>query len=481
MFTIEKSGFYQDNLGQSFLITQGLVGYTLVAGKQCLIRMFVGPNVLAEVDYLTLHINNTSSGKHKWVIVPKDHIIYVSDYPNGPSVGVIIRGFAFPTSGLYNLTITLRDVFGSVVASMNIFSLSFKPTMDLRFLVVFLIHQGVFTATQEWYNDVERTMLRLGSMFPVRDCISHNLSDIPRQNKGIQYAIGRPCDGYIAGYYDCVYSQTRSLNNRGDGVHVTIEYRPGFYYPQYNPPGDPSPGGNSGRPPVPYTDLRRASCVAGNWNGLEMSAGCFAQEIGHNFGLEPPNSPHYQDPLDPGHSKDSHLIDPFAYDFINNRLYNPPMQNRFLGDVMNNFAGGIFQGADYALFNSVDWEYLRLEFMKIGYSGTEINPSYQDPCGGPGISRPRLPSEIHHIIGSRAGGLQWEWTTHGFKPVPPRGPESRRTHLRNEGLLLVLKELQKQGLEDLYIVIGNHPLNIVSQVSNSFLLNFHHINIESIS
>jgi hypothetical protein len=48
------------------------------------------------------------------------------------------------------------------------------------------------------------------------------------------------------------------------------------------------------------------------------------------------------------------MDDPFAYDFVNHRLYTLPV-----GDAMNNSGGGDWQGADRVAYNSYDWEYLR--------------------------------------------------------------------------------------------------------------------------
>ena len=140
-----------------------------------------------------------------------------------------------------------------------------------------------------------------------------------------------------------------------------------MYQPQFNPPGpyDPNPGGNSSRPAAPFGELRRAACVSGTWQGIRMTAGCFAQELGHNFGLEPAGSPHFQDPTDPGHSKDAIILDPFAFDFVLQRHYTAP-----IGDTMNNMGGGAFKGADAILFNAYDWEFMRKQFVsKPGGTG----------------------------------------------------------------------------------------------------------------
>jgi hypothetical protein len=124
-------------------------------------------------------------------------------------------------------------------------------------------------------------------------------------------------DGGIP-YSDCTYQPVRAINaSGGDHIDVVIEWRPGVYSGVNKT--DDNPGGNSANPPAPYADLRRASCVSGIWGGVSLDGTCMAQESGHNFGLEPPGSPHYNDPNDPGHSKDGPLGDPYAYDFVHHR------------------------------------------------------------------------------------------------------------------------------------------------------------------
>jgi hypothetical protein len=54
MITIERSGYYQTDNGESFLVTQGVVGNTLIAGKQILFRLFVDQTVLPLVDYVVV-------------------------------------------------------------------------------------------------------------------------------------------------------------------------------------------------------------------------------------------------------------------------------------------------------------------------------------------------------------------------------------------------------------------------------------------
>ena len=293
-------------------------------------------------------------------------------------------------------------------------------------------------------------------MLPVRDCVQSSLNGETRS--GLRFAIGKACDGWTATYNDCVYQQTLAINAAaGDDVDVTIEFRWGLYWPQWNPPGDPYPGGNSGRPKPPYNNLRRAACVAGPWNGLEMTAPCFGQEIGHNFGLEPPGSPHFQDPSDPGHSKDSHINDPFAFDFVNGRPFDPAPADHFLGDVMNNTGYGAWQGRDEVMYNAYDWEYLRQQFLQLNSTGTESNPAYTYACGPRVSPKARPPASWIDVISGQADGPLIQWGPHGIIVGPPPKPERQFAKAAIDGLLFELNELRREKVKSVYLPFADEP------------------------
>jgi hypothetical protein len=118
--------------------------------------------------------------------------------------------------------------------------------------------------------------------------------------------------------------------------------------------------------------------------------------IGHNFGLEPANSPHSPDLADPGHSKDPFIVDPQAFDFLHNRPFKTP-----IGDAMNNSGLGAFQGGDRAAYNTFDWEFLRNQFVQqLESTGTESNPAF-----APGLWMERGP--LLHLAGVSANGGLW--------------------------------------------------------------------------
>src|SRR6266702_1337592 len=344
---------------------QGLSETSLVAGKTTAFRVVTDPSTSAATNQIETMIVRPD-GSRLSTAWSNSQFLSLQNASGKPSLLIRVPGIDLPWVGSYSLEARLADAQAHVLAT---YSLEFQllPTKDLHLIVTYLFKgtgSDAFAPTATWDADVQRSMNRLGSMFPVRDGVQNSLNGaVPG---GLRYLIGTPCDGYIAGYYDCVYKQTRSINAAaGDHINVSVEFRPGIFTPVCRevPCG---PGGNSGRPPAPYSDLPRASCVSGNFRGIEMTAACIGQEVGHNFGLEPSSSPHFQDPQDPGHSKDPFIPDPDAFDFINNRVYVR------VGDTMNNLAGGAFQGVDAIMFNAFDWEYLRQQIAKLPNSGPTV-------------------------------------------------------------------------------------------------------------
>ena len=65
--------------------------------------------------------------------------------------------------------------------------------------------------------------------------------------------------------------------------------------------------------------------------------------------------------MNPRHSKDPVLNDPFAFDFYHLKPYRPT-GTAFLGDVMST---AVWQGSDMTLYNAFDWEHLRQKFVKL--------------------------------------------------------------------------------------------------------------------
>jgi hypothetical protein len=346
-----QSGLANSNEGNSLLVTQGLSGNTLVAGKRLLFRMFA-PRATA-VARINVTVSQPDGSSPLDLQFSGSDLIIDSTLPAGPSAGFILPGIDVPNATAYKVVMSAVDANGVEIQRASR-SLQFQPTVDVRFAVVLMRHAGYFEPQPSWTTDVQDSMARLASMLPVRDGIDSTLSG--SSCSGLRYQIMNTCDGWND-WDNCTYSQTRALNAQlapNNQVDVTIEFRWGFYPPDT---GDPYPGGNSGRPAAPYNDLRRASCVSGWYEGRFMTAPCFAQEIGHNYGAEPPGSPHYQDPADAGHSKDPVITDPYAFDFVKRVPFTQ------IGDTTNNAGNGSWMGNDAVLYNAYDWEYLRQQLI----------------------------------------------------------------------------------------------------------------------
>lgn len=362
--TISQGGLYDVGRNQ-IVVTQGLTGGVLVAGKQTLFRLYVPAGVDAfRIKRVNYRIRGSRGVVRRLTISGSQLIRYIAS-SGEDTVGVVIPGTMFPTSDTYTLDFSVTDQGGvTELFRVDEQAFQFQPTKDLRLHVVMIIRDGLYNADQTWYADLERSLRRLGSMLPVRDGVGWLNGDT---SSGIRYTVSECNDGPAA---ECSFGKTRAINNGpGDDIDITVAFRPGFY--DTDPPGDPYPGGDSRRPQPPYNDLPRAACVAGKWYdiGVEMTAPCFAHEIGHNLGLEPPSSPHY-DPTDPGHSKEWQVDDPLAFDFLHlvSFTHRP---DRPLGDVMGR---GMHYGADGVSYNTFDWNFLRERLMTLSSTGSDTHP-----------------------------------------------------------------------------------------------------------
>jgi hypothetical protein len=98
-YQISRSGFYQDNLGRSFLITQGLVGYTLVTNKEVLFRLYLNDNTIRQMQFviglITMKSGQTRVSNAFVSPLGSLDLKLETDLPHGPSIGVGIGGVFF--------------------------------------------------------------------------------------------------------------------------------------------------------------------------------------------------------------------------------------------------------------------------------------------------------------------------------------------------------------------------------------------------
>jgi hypothetical protein len=322
------------------VLQQILKENSLVAGKTSELRMWVDPDVFSAYSSIraTVQRPDGSTTTKSWTR-PNTRTVVDS---NGNSVIVRISGDAFPQVGTYSVAAQALNSSGAVLENFTVGSATFKPSRMFRVLVVPETLAGdptIGTVTTAWLTAIRNAMNRLAADYPLPDGV-HEGYRTP-QAAGLEYVIGNGCD--VNGPLACVWGQTRALNAQGGpAIDTTIEWRP-------QQPGE-SFGGNSGRPAAPYSDLRRASCVI----NFDLMTGCFGQEIGHNWGLVPSCSPHWDGGA---HSKDADISTAFAYDALKNTPYASP-----LGDLMANIAGNPAwgpNGDDHSGLSSFDYEYLR--------------------------------------------------------------------------------------------------------------------------
>jgi hypothetical protein len=443
VLNIEYSGLYTAESGRTFLVTQGLSGNTLVAGKRTLIQTFVSASELNQIDSMNIRLVGPPRGVF-YITIPKNWLTFESNSANGPSVRVTLVGDLFRLAAQFLLVIWFDNIPGNFAS----FYANFRPTKDLRILIVPL--QGSsptrnFLPTPAWYEDADRAMVRLGSMYPVRDGVHRGLD---HGNAGIRYDFTQPMEAWPSevGLPPQDYlTETNRINSQGgnvDHVDVSVLYRPH----QLNE----DVGGNANYCGVP----RVPQCITGESNGVTVTAPIFAQEIGHTFCLEPPTSPH-----DDGgrHSLDPDIFDPYAYDFVNNRFYvYPTAPGQGLGDAMS---WAYRRGNDLCALNTYDWEYLRDKLNGLDSTGTNVNRSTFLPTKEPYVFTAKKKYEKMLTV-PRNTKMQWDWTSDGIKPVLQKKAINRRQRITPR-LQNFLEKLAESGVDKVYVPINGKPFTII--------------------
>jgi hypothetical protein len=482
MNTITNSGIYYDEFGQLVLVTQGLGGYTLVANKKILFRLFLDLSatscvtVLATITYKVFGVT-----VKKTFVIPSASLLIENTSPNGPSVGILFTGDVFPSSWIrYQIEFY---VYGNPlsVPHFRITELAFLTPGRLRLLIHNLVGTAPWgtkiEANVAWLIDMFQSLERLAAMLPIRDGIKFGLT---HTDAGLCFIYGDnidtwpqvcpsgnppPCNS--GEMVELNLSETNQINSSGtaERVDATVSWRPRD--PTFPPLGGEGVGGKAFSYDSP-PGKGLALVVGGNKNGKEFTAPIMAQEIGHLFGLEPKDSPHFEDPLDGLHSKDPGHFDPFAFDFWLLKPYQPPPFG-FVGDVMNNRGGGLGQGRDMVLYNAFDWEHLRKKLVQLpsvtGSIAAEKRPTkkQQDELVADLHKRFADEPEIQVANPGRAlspeQGFVWHWTPLGFQIVRVKDKKTRSGIAPSvEGIRYWLEDL---GIGEVYAPIGDRPLHLV--------------------
>jgi hypothetical protein len=483
---ITQSGLYHDIHGQLFLVTQGL-GYTLVDRKKILFRLFLSPfnlaqttAVCARIKYIGADIPPTE------ILIPSGDLLIEDSIPNGLSVGIVFQGNIFPDASLRYLVEFYLLAGELSYARFAISELKFQKSGSMRVLVKSLFGTAPWGNKIEpnigWFIEIGESLNRFAAMLPVSDGIA--IQSNPDPDIGLGWFGGQPFDTWpnpcpsgdspsepddrFPNVLRCpgneinnaLIAEAKELKSQGTRVDVTVAWRPRDYT-KFPPPGGE---GMSGQGMIANGE-RLATTTGGSISGVYFTASIVAQEVGHTFGLEPKDSPHY----DGGsHSTDTQLIDPFAFDFVLLRPYYPPQGGaNFLQDVMFPF---LSEGMNSILFNAYDWEHLRRELVEISALALKgLNES-----GG----KKKLVGEVQKLFAklqkiqvqnpestlSSKPGFEWHWRRNGFQRLVEGKPYRNKSGLAPsaESLLSTLKEL---GVKEFYAPIDGKPLTIITNTT----------------
>lgn len=476
---IASSGLYSDGLGNTLLVTQGLSGYSLVANKRILFRLFVdlkgseSASVLAIITY-----SGWGFKIRKVLAVPSDQVIVERTCPNGPSVGVIFSGAVFPfPSPPFRCEVLFAVIGLSPLPRLFMINrLDFRMPGRLRLL----IHNLVGTAPWHthiqsdfsWLINMFHSLERFSAMLPVSDGLKFGLT---HDDAGLCFAYGENIDAWPqtcpsgngppcseADIVDLNLAETRQINDSGTIEHVdaTVSWRP--WDPLFPVANGEDVGGAAFYLDVP-PGTGFVAIVGGTRGGRDHTAALVAQEVAHLFGLEPLESPHSDGG---GHSKDAALVDPFAFDFYLLKPYAPP-SGEFLGDVMSR---GWAQGRDLVLYNAFDWEFLRNRLAALWGRSTLMGLARRPTAKQRRILvdnlRRRFDGEgrvnLRHPQSAlrRKRGSVWHWTRSGFQCVRATRTRRARSGLSAsaEDFLAVAADL---GVEEIHAPIGDRPLSMV--------------------
>jgi hypothetical protein len=476
---IASSGLHSDGLGNTMLVTQGLSGYTLVANKKILFRLFVDLTGVESVSVVAIITHRAWGLKIRKVIaVPCDQVIVERTGPHGPSVGVIFSGAVFPVpSPPFRCEVQFAVVgLGPLPRLFMISDLEMRMPGRLRLLIHNLVGTAPWGTNIQpdfsWLINMFHSLERFSAMLPVSDGLKFGLThddaglcfvygqNIEAWPQTCPSGVGPPCPQ--ADILDLNLAETRAINASGtiERVDATVSWRP--FDPLFPAANGEGVGGAAFFLDVPPgTGL--AAVVGGVRGGRDHTAGIMAQEVGHLFGLEPPESPHFDGDA---HSKDQVLSDPFAFDFYLLKPYAPP-PNQALGDVMS---GGWGQGRDLVLYNAFDWEFLRNRLAALWASSTRMGslrrPSAKQRKALVSSLRARFDNEASVDVRrpqtslTRDRGNVWQWTCSGFQSVRA----TRTTRVKSglgasaEGFLECLADL---GVDEVHAPIGGRPLSVV--------------------
>jgi hypothetical protein len=331
-------------------LLQGLRSNTLVAGKTTALRIVAAPWPASGVNGIQLSINRPDGSMISLSYAPAQWVIENAGTVS-ESLTMLIPGKKLPDVGAYYFRAILITAIGSVGATCVLDGVQFLPTKDLR-MMVSRIWSG--TGPQAKTGEVEAAqdaMMRLSFLYPVRDGISTLDGDM---KAGLRYNFdnnpqGPPAqDGNLGPSWDVFKNPAAGK----DSVDAAIAYR----YP------DASEGAGASTQPI-YNGWLPWSLIV--WQGPLHQV--FSHETGHNHGLEPKTSPHFDPTGQAAHSKELTIDGSDTTNSFDIELNHSFPSTTY--DIM--FPSGPSPGynADQVSLNSWDWEFVRQQLMKRTSTG----------------------------------------------------------------------------------------------------------------
>ena len=331
-------------------LVQGLGNNTLVAGKTTALRLVTAPQSAAAAAGIQATVVRPD-GSVTSLAWTADQLKIVDPGTATEGIAVLIPGTAIPDVGVYYIRANMLTADGAVAAAYTIDAAQLLPTKDLRMMVNRIWSATGPSAKPGEIQAATDAMTRLATLYPIRDGISTLDGDA---SAGLRYNFdnnpqGPPNqDGNLGPSWD----PFRNPAAGGDSLDTALAYR------------FPDAGEGSGAATQPaYNAWLPWSLIV--WQGPIPQV--FSHETGHNHGLEPPSSPHFDPTGQASHSKDE-FIDPAdaaaGFDIQFNQPFPVPTY-----DIM--FPTGPAPGYNpqQVSLNSWDWEFVRTQLLKSTSTG----------------------------------------------------------------------------------------------------------------
>lgn len=319
-------------------INQGIPDYEAVAGKDTLVRVFVGAansTIPARLDFASLKVTGPdqieftiegqmSTGEFRNVN---------KSYSETDNINFYIPGSLLSRVGAYKFRANLFQD-GRSVLTRSLGQKTFNATKDLRLLIVV----DTWPMPVDAWNTFSRTLMYVSRNFPIRNGIGPLDGD---RSLGLRFTIDPvPFDPDFPAWApvrkkltDFNKKQTASgKQDRADKIMTVRTQQPGE-----------QPLGGSAEP-------------SGNVSGVTLNlyppgdsyfASVVCQEIGHNFGLQ--------------HSENATIDTVSAFDLLNRKAISSPRSIMF-NPVVN---------SDYTFFLPEDWKTIRKGLQRLDSTGPD--------------------------------------------------------------------------------------------------------------